>query len=128
MTEKELQRIEYLINLGAKEGKILPRTLKELYKVRDSFFFYKINNEIVACAALEIYTKRLAEIRSLYVLPDFRGQGLAKELIQLCITRAIKRHVKEIVAVTDKIELFREFGFTDDIKGQSCMFLKLCKR
>ena len=125
MTEKELKQVYELIKLGAKEGKLLSRSLRELRKVKNSFFYFSSGGEIMACASLEIYTKRLAEIRSLYVLPIARGSGVAHHLIKLCIHRAKKRHVQEIVAVTDKIDLFKEFGFTDDIKGQQCMFLKL---
>ena len=127
MTEKELKQVHYLIQQGAKEGKLLPRTMRELRKVQNSFFLCEgtPDGRVIACASLEIYTRRLAEIRSLYVSPLFRGQGIGHELISQCIERAKKRHVQEIVAVTDKIELFREFGFTDDIKGQQTMFLKL---
>ena len=126
MTESELKQVYNLIKAGAKEGKLLPRSMRELRKVKNSFFLsYYDGGKVYACASLEIYTKRLAEIRSLYVLPKYRGKGIGRALIDECITRAKKRHVKEIVAVTDKIELFREFGFTDDIKGQQCMFLKL---
>ena len=126
MTESELKQVYNLIKAGAKEGKLLPRSMRELRKVKNSFFLsYYDGGKVYACASLEIYTKRLAEIRSLYVRPEIRGIGVAHSLIYECIKRAKSRHVQEIVAVTDRIELFREFGFTDDIKGQSCMFLKL---
>lgn len=52
-------------------------------------FFVAINEgQIIASCALEVYSKRLAEIRSLAVAKAYQHRGIGTKLIQLCLQRA----------------------------------------
>ena len=40
-----------------------------------SFFVAESDGSIIGCCALQVYSRRLAEVRSLAIHPDFRGKG-----------------------------------------------------
>ncbi len=77
----------------------------------EEFFVYEESGTIVACCALEVYSKRLAEIRSLAVLPDHQGKGIAGQLIDACMTRAKEQQVYEVLTVTGTPAFFEKHGF-----------------
>ena len=77
----------------------------------NSFFVYIEDEKVVGCAALEIYNRKLAQIRSLVVLSGFQNKGIGGKLIQKCIQKARGAGIYEILAVTDKQKLFERVGF-----------------
>ncbi|MBP6921029.1 GNAT family N-acetyltransferase [Candidatus Gracilibacteria bacterium] len=86
------------------------RTKQEIFDILDSFFVAESQGEIIGCSSLEVYGPKLGEIRSLYVLPDFRRMGVQDELIQACVNYG-KGRVLEILAITSKIFRFKNNGF-----------------
>lgn len=77
-----------------------------------SFFVAESGGEIIGCCALQIYSKRLAEVRSLAVRPDWRGRGIAGRLVDACRTRGRERRVRQLFAVTSEPRFFESRGFT----------------
>lgn len=121
---KDLFPIMGLIILGSAEGQVLPRTLKEVEEVLPSFFVWEEHDLIVGCCQLDIYSKKLAEIRSLVVSPDYRGRGVATNLINACLEKSREEGIYEVLAVTDKDKLFEKVGFRKCLDGQWPMFIK----
>lgn len=81
---------------------------------RTTEFFVAIDGKpsrIVGCCALVVYSKRLAEIRSLAVSKAFRGKGIATALIDACLALAEKKKVIEVLSITGARELFEKQGF-----------------
>ena len=76
-----------------------------------SFFVAEENGKIVGCCALDIYSKKIAEVRSLAVLNKYRNKGVATELVNRCLERAEQRGVYEVLAITSKEKLFKRLGF-----------------
>ena len=126
-TEKDVDVIYDLIEEGAAESKILGRSKEEIGEVilEHYFLVYIEDEDIVACCSLEIYCKKLSEIRSLFVLPDYRNKGIATELINECIDMAREATVLELLIVTDHIDLFERCGFSEILDGQRPLFIKL---
>ncbi len=77
----------------------------------DAFFVANENGEIVGCCALEVYSKRLAEIRSLAVAQELQGRGIGTALIKHCIEAAKDRGVYEVLTITGVDSLFVRHGF-----------------
>ena len=75
------------------------------------FFVAEENREIIGCCALEIYSRKIAEIRSLVVKKDFQGKGVATKLIKKCLERAKHNKVREILTITSGVDLFGKLGF-----------------
>ena len=77
-----------------------------------SFFVAEREGQIIGCCALQVYSRRLAEIRSLAVRPDCRGQGIAGRLVEACRQRGQERKVRQLFAVTSEPRFFEARGFT----------------
>ena len=106
-------------------GQLLPRTPDELDGLVHHGFVAVIGDRIVGFAALEVYSKKLAEVRSLAVDPNVRGLGVGKRLVQACVDRAKEMHVLEVMAVTATEEFFRACGFDFTLPGQKkAMFIQ----
>jgi N-acetylglutamate synthase-like GNAT family acetyltransferase len=83
--------------------KDLPRT--------PSFFVAELAGRVVGCCALQIYSRRLGEVRSLAIHPEFRGMDIGRKLVAACQTRARERGVKQLLAVTSEVMFFECYGF-----------------
>ena len=92
-------------------GEILPRTYDELEYLLETFFIARLDGCIVGCAALEIYSKKLCEIRSLAVDPGAQGLGIGKGLVAACVDLAQREGVYEIMAISSAEEFFKSCGF-----------------
>lgn len=122
---KDLPAIYKLINKAAKTHRILPRTKKELTNVIHSFYIAVENDKVVGCCALEIYNKKIAEIRSLVVLNKYQKKGIGKQLLRACIVKAKQSHIYEVLSITDKIDFFKKSGFHVCLNKQYAMFIRL---
>ncbi len=93
--------------------RLYPDRLVQDYIPATKFFFVaEVGKHIVGCCALEIYSKKIAEIRSLSVHSDFQGQGIATALVSACVERANKKKIKEVLAITGAVKLFEKSGFS----------------
>jgi amino-acid N-acetyltransferase len=110
-TQADLATIEKLITRFVEDGNLLPRTFRELEDLLDTFFVAEINHQIVGCAALDIYNKKLAEIRSLAVASEAQGHGTGKLLVQACIELANERDIFEVMAISSTDAFFKACGF-----------------
>jgi amino-acid N-acetyltransferase len=61
--------------------------------------------------ALEIYSRKLAEIRSLAVAKDAQGMGIGKLLVRACVERAQQEDILEVMAITASEDFFVSCGF-----------------
>jgi len=92
---------------------------------RVSFFVAVARGKIVGCCALQVYSKRLAEVRSLAVDPGFQDRGIASKLVEQCAKRAAARGVKELFAVTGQTAFFERLGFATFHREKTAMFLAI---
>ena len=89
-----------------------PDTLLQNHLPKPAAFFVAVHElRIVGCCALEIYSKRLAEVRSLAVHEKFQGKGFATQLVEQCIKHARKKKVYEILTITSELPFFEKRGF-----------------
>lgn len=117
--------IEALIRFVApfvEDGTLLPRTYEEIEEWLPSFFIAEINGEMVGCAALEIYSRKLAEIRSLAVSPVVRGIGVGKMLVEACVKLAREKHILEVMAISSNEQFFKAAGFDFTLPGEKKAF------
>lgn len=106
-------------------GKLLPRTTSELEDLLPHGFIAESDGQIVGFVALEIYSPKMSEIRSLAVAPGFRGVGVGKQLVQKCVDRARERQVLEVMAITSNDEFFKHCGFDFTLPGEKkALFLQ----
>ncbi len=102
----------------AGEGLLLPRTEAEIREhiARFLVLVEKRGKEekVLGCVALEPYGADLAEIRSLAVAPDARGEGrnVGDRLMKAAMDTARRRKIARLFAVTHRPEFFSRYGFT----------------
>jgi amino-acid N-acetyltransferase len=92
-----------------------------------SFFVASVAGRLVGCCALQIYSKRIAEVRSLAVHPDFQDRGVASKLVRCCVERALERGVRELFAVTSQTSFFGRLGFATFRREKTAMFHELAQ-
>jgi len=97
---------------------ILPRTSVEVELLLRHAFVAEADGSIVGFSAVEIYSKKLAEIQCLAVSQEFRRRGVAKQLVSRCVERAKEEKVREVMAITATEQLFQECGFDFALPGQ----------
>ena len=108
----DIPAIAALIKPFVEEGSLLERTYDEFEELLPNFFVaVDENGVLVGCAALEIYSRKLAEIRSLAVSPEAQGQGVGRKLVDACVERAHERNVLEVMAITASDAFFQSCGF-----------------
>ena len=122
---RDLSEIATFIEPFVAAGKLLPRTTKELEDLVEHGFVAESAGRIVGFAALEIYSPKMSEIRSLAVSPEFRGGGVGRRLVQQCVERAHERQVLEVMAITSNDEFFQRCGFDFTLPGEKkALFLQ----
>jgi len=82
-----------------------------LYRHLRDFFVIEVDNKIVGCGALEIFTETLGEVRSLVVMESYKGKGIGKTLVEHIIEEARKTGLRQIMALTYVPEFFYKLGF-----------------
>ncbi len=116
--ESDLGALEIFIAPFVEDGKLLPRTFDELNELLPNFFIAEADGQIVGCAALEVYSRKLAEIRSLAVSPAVQGKGVGKLLVEACIALAREKNVLEVMAITSSDSFFIACGFDFTLPGE----------
>lgn len=121
----DVERLNQFIAPFVAEGKLLPRTLDELAELVATGFVAVCRGQIVGFAALEIYSEKFSELRSLAVDPAYQGQGIGRRLVQACLDLAKQRNVFEVMAITSTDEFFRRCGFDFTLPGEKkALFLQ----
>jgi len=100
------------------QGRLLPRTHDELQELTKNGFLAIIADRIVGFAALEVYSPKLAELRSLAVSSQYQGQGIGKALVQACLQRAKELRVFEVITITSSEQFFQKCGFDFSLPGE----------
>ncbi len=111
-TLEDAHAIQNLICFYSEDGKMLFRTLQEIEQSVADFLVYEMNDEIVGICSLKFGWDRLVEIRSLGVDPRYQRQGIATQMIQGSVERALLRDDCDTAFVlTYAVPLFTRFGF-----------------
>lgn len=116
---EDVPGIILLIQGYVAEGKLLARTLTEIDDLLPSIFVAVTGDgAIIGCAALEIYSPKLAEIRSLAVSPAAQGLGVGRRLVNACVERARLKRILEVMAITSSDGFFQSCGFDYTLPGE----------
>ena len=107
----EIAGVKALVDEAAREGRVLPRTIAELYESVRDFHVYVDEHGVGGCCALHIDMADLAELRSLVVRRELRGCGVAVRLIEACMEEAAALRIARVYALTRVRPLFEKLGF-----------------
>jgi amino-acid N-acetyltransferase len=106
--------MQALVAKEVKEGVILNRSEDEVATNIRSYVLAKDEGKIVGYTALHIHSRRLAEIRSLVVDEDYRGQKIGQMMVEFTLHEAKNLGVQEDVLVLTYLpEFFKKLGFIE---------------
>lgn len=126
----DIRPLAELIAPFVEQRKLLPRTIDELALLLPNYFVAEARDDLaqgklVGCAALEVYSSKLAELRSLVVDPEYQGHGVGKLLVEACVNRAREERILEVMAITSSEEFFQSCGFDFTLPGEKkALFLQ----
>ncbi len=107
----DAEQMNKLVNHFAQKDLMLARPLSELYENIRDYYVYIENGSVVGCAALHIFWKDLAEIKSIAVEEDYQKRGIGKQLIQKCLEEGKVLGINRLFALTYIPEFFERMGF-----------------
>ncbi|MDR1686922.1 MAG: N-acetyltransferase [Desulfovibrio sp.] len=109
----DIKDIHALLLKAADKGRLLPRSLADLYRhTRDFYVLKEQNDSVVGCCALSVVWEDLAEIRSLYVREGARRQGSGSLLAEACMKEARAMGVGRLFTLTYETGFFARLGFS----------------
>ena len=128
-TDEDLPQIQAILRPLVEQKVVLHRTRAEIQALFQSGFVAVRDSTIVGICAVEIYSKKLAEIQCLAVLPDCRGLGLGTELAKHCVELARDLGVMEVMAISASESFLQAAGFDYSLPGQKrALFYQLRSR
>jgi len=108
--------VEALISLYPKE------LVQDHVPALGSFFVAEERGRIVGCCSMDIYSRKLGELRSLAVSPNHQGKGIATALVKACVQEAYKHGVLQVLAITSSLKLFEKLDFRSFNKEKYAVF------
>ena len=134
-TAADVPAVHAFIRPFVASGRLLERTMRELEALTRTGFVAALTGPgtdrpdrpttVAGFAALEIYSSKLAEVRSLAVADAHRGRGTGQELVRRCVELARDREVLEVMAVTSSEGFFLRCGFDFTLPGEKkALFLQ----
>lgn len=101
-----------LINYYAERGLMLHRSRQSAYEsVRDFCVAEDQDGTIIGCVALAVFWSDLAEVRSLAIAPDRRGEGTGSRLLCEALRGAANLGIGRVFTLTYERDFFVHHGF-----------------
>ena len=124
-TIHDVPRIQAIINSHAELGKMLFKSLAQLFEDIRDFGVYvdDATGEVVGCTALTIIWGDLAEVRSLAVDDAHCGKGIGRKLVEWCVDEARRLGIRKLFALTYEDTFFRKLNF--DVVDKDTLPLKV---
>ncbi len=108
----EVPLIYKTLEISARNGELLPRSLGELYdSIRDFQVYTDERGQLLGCCALHPTWEDLGEIRSLVVSEEARKQGIGRSLVNRCLEEAAELGMQRIFVLTFNSPFFEGLQF-----------------
>lgn len=106
--------VKNLIRQGELEGSLAHRKNIEIKKSikKGRTLVAEEDRELIGTISVDVYNRRIAEVRGLYVSPDYRGNGTAHALIEGILEQPIRiLPSATIFAISTTPQIFENSGF-----------------
>jgi amino-acid N-acetyltransferase len=133
-TIHDVPRIQEIINSHAELGKMLFKSLAQLYESLRDLAVYELDGEavddagpspgkVIGCIGLSVLWADLAEVRSLAVDDEYRGRGIGRRLVEWTVEEARRLQIRKLMALTYEQKFFEKLGF--EVVGKESLPLKV---
>lgn len=103
---------------------LLPRSGADIEALLDTFWVVEEAGRVVGCCCLEVYSPKIAEVRSLAVHPDARGRRYGARLVATAVAEARQRGIPQVLVVTSNVEFFSRQHFEPCLNEKYALFWK----
>ena len=114
----DLQGILELLDPFIEQDVLLPRSEGELIDLLATSFVAVDGLRLIGYVSLEIYSIKLAEIRSLAIAREFQRHRIGQRLVAACVDLARRKDIIEVMAITSNEDFFRQCGFDFTLPGE----------
>jgi amino-acid N-acetyltransferase len=109
---QDARNIFDLVNSLSGDGTLLQRSYAEICEnIRDFTVAESPDGEFLGCGALHLYGPHLAEVRSIVMRPEAKGQGAGGLLLKALVEEAEQHAVLSVCLFTRIPDFFEHFGF-----------------
>jgi amino-acid N-acetyltransferase len=113
---QDIPGIRALIDTYTLGGRLLNKETVMLYEDVQEFTVAVDDNVVLGCGALHVLWEDLAEVRTVAVVDNLKGQGVGHEILEAIINRARTVGVSRIFCLTFETAFFARHGF-EEIHG-----------
>ncbi len=107
----DVPRILAMVNYYAQRGEVLPRKPEDVYERIREWIVAEEDGEMVGVGALAVYWADLAEVRSLVVKPERRGNGVGAHIVAALVEEAQALGIANVFTLTRAVDFFKKQGF-----------------
>ncbi len=108
---RDVTALHELLDAYARQGLLLPRTPEQISRRIHEFTVAVDAHGIAGCAALRLYTPKLAELVALAVAERAQGQGIGRVLVESIVEEARHKGLRRLFALTLRERFFNRLGF-----------------
>jgi ribosomal protein S18 acetylase RimI-like enzyme len=81
-----------------------------------AFFVTRYDGIAAGCGGIKLYGSEYAEVKRMYVRPEFRGHGLGKRMLEHLVAYSTQHGISVLrletgIHQTEAISLYERFGF-----------------
>ena len=103
---------------------LLPRSEQEYLELLDTTWVAEVDGRVIGSCVLEVYSPKIAELRSFVVHDQHRDRGVGRELAMAAVEEGQRRNIREILVVTSSPDYFEKLGFSDCLHEKYALFWK----
>lgn len=124
LRKAQIDDIPALLRLVDKHpDQLLSRTENEFRELIPTTWVVEEDGRLIGCATLEVYSPKIAEVRTVAVLEEYRGRGFGTALVLAAVEEARRRNIREIMVVTSSPEFFKSIGFGACLNEKYALFM-----
>jgi len=123
----DVRAVRDLVDIYSPDGRLLSKNTVTLYEDVQEFIVAEIDNQIVGCGALHVMWEDLAEVRTIAVAPEHKGQGIGTKILDALSLRAQDLGIHRLFCLTFETDFFARHGFVqiDDTPVDASIFAQL---
>ena len=114
----DVRAIRSLVEPMTSSRRIVTKDAVAYYEAVHEFRVVEVGGNVVGCGALHVMWEDLAEVRTVAVRPDLKGQGLGSAVLVELIQDARDLGVERVFCLTFETSFFGRHGF-QRIDGQA---------
>lgn len=123
-TKLNVAWVEHYFSLEEADKRVLFHPQEEVIDKGGHIYFALANDQVAGTFALLPYEKDVMELSKMTVDEAFRGQKIARRMLQFCLEEARRLQLKKVILFSNKIlepaiHLYQDIGFSEVPLGSS---------